>query len=236
MVTSITTKKATKQKTPTDQATTQKKGPNAGKIKCRLHSHPIHPRTRRELQEDLWEMWYPNTFQGEQDIKTAAGQTQRSGPQGKKRRVIYSYQCGEVTYNKEYIGETGRTLGERYREHLKEPSPIHAHSQQTGHIATPDNFSIIGREDKGLTMNIKESVYIRVNNPTLNRNIGKYNLNHLWDRVLLNTPGLKINSPNGYAHTQNSEHAHSIPTSEHLQINIGHSGHTLNSEHALRSS
>ena len=29
-------------------------------------------------------------------------------------------------------------------------------------------------------------------NPTLNRNIGKYSLHHIWNRVLLNTPGLKI--------------------------------------------
>ena len=40
---------------------------------------------------------------------------------------------------------------------------------------------------------LHESVYIRVNNPTLNRNIGKFNLHHIWDRVFLNTPGLKIN-------------------------------------------
>ena len=39
---------------------------------------------------------------------------------------------------------------------------------------------------------LKESIYIRVNNPTLNRNIGKFNLHHVWDRVLRNTPGLKI--------------------------------------------
>ena len=38
----------------------------------------------------------------------------------------------------------------------------------------------------------KNLIYIRVNNPTLNRNIGKYNLHHTWDRVLLNNPGLKI--------------------------------------------
>ena len=31
---------------------------------------------------------------------------------------------------------------------------------------------------------IKEAIYIRVNNPTLNRNIGKYNLPHTWDKVL----------------------------------------------------
>ena len=39
---------------------------------------------------------------------------------------------------------------------------------------------------------LKESNYIRVNNPTLHRNIVKFNLHHRWDRGLLNTPSLKI--------------------------------------------
>ena len=80
--------------------------------------------------------------------------------------------------DKEYIEEISGTLGERYKEHLKEPSPIHVHSLQTGHTVTADNFSIIGREDQGLTRLIKECIYIRVNNPNLNRNIGKFNLSH----------------------------------------------------------
>ena len=46
----------------------------------------------------------------------------------------------------------------------------------------------------GLARNIKESIFIRVDNPTLNRNIGKFNLPQIWDRVLLNTPGLNLNS------------------------------------------
>ena len=69
--------------------------------------------------------------------------------------------------------------GECYREHLKEPSPIHAHSLHTGHQLSPDQFNIIGREDQDLSRLIKESAYIRVNNPTLNRNIGKFNLSHI---------------------------------------------------------
>ena len=78
-----------------------------------------------------------------------------------------------------------------------EPSPIHVHSTQTGHNTTTDNFSIIWGEDVGLARTIKESIYIRVNNPTLNRNIGKYNLNHIWDGVLLNIPTLKLTLPMG---------------------------------------
>ena len=36
------------------------------------------------------------------------------------------------------------------------------------------------------------SVYCGVHNPTLNRYIGKFNLPHIWDRVLLKTPGLNL--------------------------------------------
>ena len=40
---------------------------------------------------------------------------------------------------------------------------------------------------------IKESIFIRVNNLTLNNNIGKFNLPHIWGQGLINTPGLKLN-------------------------------------------
>ena len=44
---------------------------------------------------------------------------------------------------------------------------------------------------------IKESIFIRVNNPTLNRNIGKFQLSHTWDRVLFSTPSIKVAIPLG---------------------------------------
>ena len=43
-----------------------------------------------------------------------------------------------------------------------------------------------------LARNLKESIYFRVNNPSLNNNVGKFNLSHIWDRVLLNTNGLSL--------------------------------------------
>ena len=75
---------------------------------------------------------------------------------------IHHLDCDE-----EYIGETSRTLGERRKEHLKQPSPMHGHSQTTGHSIENNNFNIIGREDQGQARTIKESIYIRVNNPTI---------------------------------------------------------------------
>ena len=92
-----------------------------------------------------------------------------------KSGVIYWFQCCDLTCDDEYIGETYRTLGERFKEDLKDP-PIHHHSNNTGNPTSQNNFQIIGREGHGLARNIKESIFIRVNNPTLNRNIGKFNL------------------------------------------------------------
>ena len=88
--------------------------------------------------------------------------------------AIYRYQCGDLGCDDEYIGETSRTFGERYKEHLKVPSAIHHHSIQTGHPTNQNNFQIVGREGHNLARNIRESIYIRVNNPSLNNNIGKF--------------------------------------------------------------
>ena len=124
-------------------------------------------------------------FKGNINIKQILMKPKDQVPKDKKSGVIYTFHCGDIACGEEYIWETSRTLGERCREHLKQPSPIHVHIQQTGHTTTSNNFNIIARQDQGLGRTIKESIYIRVNNPILNRNIGKYNLNHIWDRVLL---------------------------------------------------
>ena len=50
-----------------------------------------------------------------------------------KGGAIYWLQFGDLACDEEYIGETSRTFGERFKEHLKEPSPIHSHSCNTGH-------------------------------------------------------------------------------------------------------
>ena len=49
-------------------------------------------------------------------------------PKEKKSGVIYCYQCVAIDCGKEYIGETSRTLGERYKEHLREPSTTSRHT------------------------------------------------------------------------------------------------------------
>ena len=109
-----------------------------------------------------------------------------------KSGIIYRYQYDRVECDEEYIGESSTTFGERFKEHLKAPCPIYDHYHTTGHNVTLDNFTIVRREDQNLCIWIKEALYKRVNNPSLNKNIGKYHLPHIWDEVLHNTSELKL--------------------------------------------
>ena len=66
------------------------------------------------------------------------------------------------------------------------PIPHHSHSR--GHPVSPKCFTIVDREVQAVTRNIKEAMYIGVKDPSLYRNLGKYQLPHIWDKVLQDTP------------------------------------------------
>ena len=95
----------------------------------------------------------------------------------KKSSIIYRYRGNRVECDVEYIGKSSRTFGERFKEYLKGPSPIFDHSNRSQYYI--ENFSIVGREDQTHMRLIKKSIFIRVNNPSLNENIGKYHLPHI---------------------------------------------------------
>ena len=90
------------------------------------------------------------------------------------------------------MGESTGPFGEKYQEHLKVPCAIHGHNITIGIQTIMDNFNIIGRMGHDFVRTIKEFIYIGFNNLNLNENIGKCNISHIWDGVLVNTPELQI--------------------------------------------
>ena len=131
-------------------------------------------------------------FKGTNTAKQLLMAPKDKDPKVIKSGVIYRYQCPNINCTEQYTGESGRSLEEMYREHLKAPSPIHLHTSTTGHPISPDCFTIVGREAQVLTRNIKEAMYIKVNDPSLNRNLGKFLLPQIWDQVLKDTPSLQL--------------------------------------------
>ena len=84
-------------------------------------------------------------FKGSNTIKKLLVSPKDKDPMLSKSGAIYWFQC-DLSCDDEYIGETSRTFGERFKEHLEDPSPIHHHSNHTGHPTNQNNFQIIGRE------------------------------------------------------------------------------------------
>ena len=70
-------------------------------------------------------------FKGNITIKQVLMKPKDQDPKEMKSELMYSFQCNQLACDEEYIEETARTLGEGSKEHLKQPSPIHVHIQQT---------------------------------------------------------------------------------------------------------
>ena len=63
-------------------------------------------------------------FRGGTTIKNLLMDPKDPDPMMKKSGVIYSYKCGRVECNEEYIEESSRTFAERFKEHQKAPPHI----------------------------------------------------------------------------------------------------------------
>ena len=135
-------------------------------------------------------------FKGTNTLRTALGNPKDKDPQNSQTGIIYHYQCPQINCPSAYIGESGRSLSERVKEHFKAPSPIHDHSTTTRHPMDPDQFSIVQKEVNSHSRTIKEAMFIWVQDPTLNRNLGKYQLLHIWDHLLQASPTLQCKPSN----------------------------------------
>ena len=90
----------------------------------------------------------------------------------RKCNTVYSMKCDDC--DKEYIGETGRTVGIRHKEHTdgKHNSAIHDHMKATGHLCSMDNVKVLDREDNYWARKYRESIHIHKRRPALNRDRG----------------------------------------------------------------
>ena len=62
-------------------------------------------------------------FKGTNTLRTMLGNPKDKDPQNNQTGIIYHYKCPQINYPSAYIGESGRSLDERVKEHFKAPSP-----------------------------------------------------------------------------------------------------------------
>ena len=104
-------------------------------------------------------------FKGTNTLRTTLVNPKDKDYKTKQTGVIYHYQCPHIQCSSSYIGESDRSLGERVKEHLKAPSPIHLHSATMGHPLDPNQFNIIHKEVQSQSRTIKEAMFICVQDP-----------------------------------------------------------------------
>ena len=113
-------------------------------------------------------------------------------PKGLISGVVYKFQCGLC--NESYYGESIRHLDIRSGEHIgvspltgkkvkpSNNSAICDHLLHCNSVLSFENFSDLAHENKKYLLEIKESLLIMRDKPTLNRNINSAPL-YLFDKV-----------------------------------------------------
>ena len=130
-------------------------------------------------------------YKGTNTLRTLLGSPKDKGPKNNQTGIIYHYKCPQINCPSAYIGDSGRSLRERVKEHFKAPSPIHLHSTTTGHPMELEQFNIVHKEVNSHSRTIKEAIFSHIQDPTLNRNMEKYQLPHIWDHLQQASPTLQ---------------------------------------------
>ena len=116
----------------------------------------------------------------------------------RKCNTVYSVKCDNC--DKEYVGESGRTVGTRHKEHTdgKHSSGVWDHIKATGHTCSLKNVKVIGTEPKYWARKYKETIQIHKRRPVLNRDKGLEIppiMLHLVDRAPRHASNLRLKSP-----------------------------------------
>jgi hypothetical protein len=112
-------------------------------------------------------------------------------PKEKQSNLIYRYKCHERNCSHTYIGETKQALKSRVSQHRRPSagdlydSAVYTHSEISGHPIGINNFEILDKEEDWFRRGVKEAIYERQHQPSLNKRGGlRYNLPHTWDKSI----------------------------------------------------
>ncbi|XP_022104630.1 uncharacterized protein LOC110986762 [Acanthaster planci] len=105
-------------------------------------------------------------------------------PPGRHGGVVYRIPCGDC--DKVYVGETGRPVGKRIKEHqcdmrlsCVDSSAVAKHTWGVGHHHNWDGVQCVDHDQHWYTRHIKEAIHIRLNQHSINRDSG-INIPWFW--------------------------------------------------------
>ena len=116
-------------------------------------------------------------------------------PVDKRSNLVYGITCGGEGCTEIYVGETLQSIRARLKQHQRpnsnpaQNSAVYCHLKDTGHVLHSKGVKILDNERDWRRRGIKEALWERVEDPTLNRKGGlRFSLSHTWDRALSSVP------------------------------------------------
>ena len=92
-------------------------------------------------------------------------------PDAQKCGLVYQVECPECPLT--YIGETGRTLATRMKDHLNLRNPVLNSCGRTLYAQTPqitkDSVRVLDREEIWLKRKVREASEIKIGQPAMSR-------------------------------------------------------------------
>jgi hypothetical protein len=107
--------------------------------------------------------------------------------------LVYMIPCQGQTQrgicSESYVGETERSLRTRFLEHRRPSSTSsevsqHIHIESPGHHVDLDKVQVLDREPRYFERGVKEAIYIKANQPSLNKDGGRYRLPNVYDSLI----------------------------------------------------
>ena len=131
------------------------------------------------------------SFKPANSLRSALVHIKDKTPHEKRSHLVYGLKCPRSGCDKTYVGETQQAIKKQASQHRK-PTPdnqfnsaIYTHLQESGHSFKDSDIVILDRENRWFERGVREAIYERVENPSLNKPGGlRFKLSHVWDQAL----------------------------------------------------
>ena len=98
--------------------------------------------------------------------------------------VVYQVTCQQCQHL--YVGETGRTLATRMKDHTShntQQTAVGDHCREHGHVINKNNVEVLAREEGWFKRKVCEAIEIKTLQPTINRDQG-FDLPAIYSEIL----------------------------------------------------
>ena len=195
-----TFQKALSQTKSTDKVAAARKTQDDGEVtRGRNITIPYVSGLSEKLRRIFRDKGVPVSFKPKNTLRQALVHPKDKQPKDRQSNIVYAIQCQDSGCEELYIGETKQTLAKRMSQHRRAStgcgdSAVYTHLDITKHSFDNKDVKILDRESKWYERGVKEAIYVKREEPSLNRGGGlRHNLAGAYSSAIRKIP-LRLSS------------------------------------------